>query len=86
MTMFGPVLLFFLLGLAAGLLRSELRMPAAGYDLVRMLLLLAIGLNGGMELARQPIGDLALQTFAVIVMGALLPLLAFACLSKGDLK
>lgn len=80
MTMLDPVLLFFLLGLAAGLLRSELHMPAAVYDLVSMLLLLAIGLKGDMELAWQPIGDLALQTFAVIVMGALLPLLAFPVL------
>jgi hypothetical protein len=78
--MLDPVLLFFLLGLAAGLLRSELRLPAAVYDLVSMLLLLAIGLKGGIELARQPFGELALQALAVIAMGALLPLLAFPVL------
>ena len=74
--MLDPVLLFFLLGVTAGLLRSELRLPAAVYDLVSMLLLLAIGLKGGIELARQPFGELALQALAVIAMGALLPLLA----------
>ncbi len=47
MSTFDPVLLFFLLGLAAGLLRSELRLPAAVYELVSMLLLLSIGLKGG---------------------------------------
>lgn len=78
--MHDPVLLFFLLGLAAGLLRSELRLPAAVYDLVSMLLLLSIGLKGGIELARQPFGELALQALAVIAMGALLPLLAFPVL------
>jgi len=78
--MLDPVLLFFLLGLAAGLLRSELRLPAAVYDLVSMLLLLTIGLKGGIELARQPFGELALQTFAVIAMGVSLPLLAFPVL------
>lgn len=78
--MLDPALLFFLLGLAAGLLRSELRLPAAVYDLVSMLLLLSIGLKGGIELARQPFGELALQTLAVIAMGALLPLLAFPVL------
>lgn len=80
MSMLDPVLMFFLLGLAAGLLRSELRLPAAVYDLVSMLLLLAIGLKGGIELARQPFGELALQALAVIAMGALLPLLAFPVL------
>ena len=80
MSVIDPVLLFFLLGLAAGLLRSELRLPAAVYDLVSMLLLLSIGLKGGIELARQPFGELALHALAVIAMGALLPLLAFPVL------
>jgi len=75
-----PVMLFFLLGLVAGLLRSELRLPAAVYDLVSMLLLLSIGLKGGMELARQPLGELAIQSLAVMTMGAFLPLLAFPVL------
>lgn len=75
-----PVLLFFILGLTAGLLRSELRLPAPVYELVSMLLLLAIGLKGGIELARQPFGELAGQALAVMIMGALLPLLAFPVL------
>ncbi len=80
MSTFDPVLLFFLFGLAAGLMRSELRLPAAVYELVSMLLLLAIGLKGGIELARQPFGDLALQAIAVIAMGVMLPLVAFPVL------
>ncbi len=78
--MIDPVLMFFLLGLGAGLLRSELRLPAAVYDLVSMLLLLSIGLKGGIELARQPFGGLAIQALGVIAMGLLLPLLAFPVL------
>ena len=42
-----PVILFFLLGAFAGLARAELRLPAAIYDFVSTLLLLAIGLKGG---------------------------------------
>lgn len=75
-----PVLLFFLLGVAAGLLRSELRLPSAVYELVSMLLLLSIGLKGGVELGKQPVGDVALHTLAVMAMGALLPLIAFPVL------
>ncbi|MFN2327213.1 MAG: sodium-dependent bicarbonate transport family permease, partial [Gemmatimonadales bacterium] len=73
-------MLFFLLGLTAGLLKSELRLPAALYEFVTILLLLAIGLKGGVELARQPIGPLLPQMLAVVVMGAALTLLAFPIL------
>lgn len=75
-----PIILFFLLGLVAGLLRSELRLPAAVYELVSILLLLAIGLKGGAELARQTLHDLLPQILAVTAMGFLLPLLAFPLL------
>lgn len=75
-----PIILFFLLGLGAGLLRSELRLPAAVYELVSMLLLLAIGMKGGVELAKQPFSLLLPQIIAVMAMGLLLPLVAFPVL------
>lgn len=75
-----PVILFFVLGVAAGLMRSELRLPAPVYELVSMLLLLSIGLKGGVELARQPALDLMPQIAAVTVMGIVLTLLAFPLL------
>lgn len=61
MHMIDAVILFFLLGLVAGLLRSKLRLPAASYDFVSILLLLAIGLKGGVELAKQPFAELLPQ-------------------------
>ncbi|ULQ47026.1 sodium-dependent bicarbonate transport family permease [Flagellatimonas centrodinii] len=75
-----PVVLFFVLGAVAGLLRSDLRLPSAVYDFVTMLLLLAIGLKGGVELSRQPLLTLAPQMLAVVAMGLLLPLLAYPVL------
>lgn len=75
-----PVILFFLLGLAAGLMKSELRLPAAIYEFVSILLLLAIGLKGGVELARQPFIDLLPDILAALLMGVLLPLVAFPVL------
>ena len=45
-----PVILFFLFGLVAGLLRSELKLPSALYDSLSIFLLLAIGLKGGQGL------------------------------------
>ena len=75
-----PVVLFFALGLAAGLARSELRLPSAIYEFLTVLLLLAIGLKGGVELSRQSLGTLAPQILAVIVMGLVLPLIAYPLL------
>jgi hypothetical protein len=86
-TSLDPVLLFFILGLTAGLMRADVRLPSAIYELISMLLLLTIGLKGGVELARQPVGSLAFQALAVIAMGAVLPLLAFPVLRHvGRLK
>ncbi len=45
-----------------------------------MLVLLSIGLKGGIELAMQPFGALALQALAVMAIGVLLPLVAFPVL------
>lgn len=80
MTSLDPVVLFFVLGLAAGLARSELRLPSAIYDFLTVLLLLAIGLKGGVELSRQSLGTLAPQMLAVILMGLVLPLIAYPLL------
>ena len=80
MSTFDPVLLFFLFGLTAGLLRSELRLPGPVYELISLLLLLSIGLKGGIELGKQPFLNLGLQALAVMMMGALLPLFAFPVL------
>jgi len=75
-----PIILFFLLGLVAGLLRSELRLPSSVYEFVSILLLLAIGLKGGVELARQPFLDLLPDILAALAMGVFLPLVAFPVL------
>ncbi len=75
-----PVIWFFLLGLIAGLLRSDLRLPPAIYELLSMLLLMTIGLKGGVELAQQPFAGVVPQMVAVLLMGITLPLLLFPVL------
>jgi len=82
-----PVVLFFLLGLIAGLARSDLRLPAAIYEFLTVVLLLGIGLKGGVELSRQSLHLLGPQMLAVVLMGILLPLLAYPVLRYiGRLK
>jgi uncharacterized protein len=75
-----PVVLFFVFGLVAGLLRSELKLPPALYETLSILLLLAIGLHGGVELAEQASPALLWQMVAVLLMGVMLPLIAFPLL------
>ena len=74
------VILFFLFGLAAGLLRSELKLPAALYESLSVFLLLTIGLKGGEGLASQPVLPLLPQLGAVILLGVLQTLIAFGAL------
>ena len=75
-----PVVLFFVFGLVAGLLKSELKLPAALYETLSIILLLAIGLHGGVELAEQASVQLLGQAGLVLLLGIGLPLLAFALL------
>ena len=75
-----PVILFFVLGLVAGLAKSDLRLPPAIYDLLSTLLLITIGLKGGVELARSPLAGLLPQVAGVLAIGLVLPLLVFPVL------
>ena len=75
-----PVVMFFVLGLAAGLARTELKLPAALYDTLTILLLLGIGLHGGVELAAEASPSLLGKTLAVMILGCALPLIGFPLL------
>jgi hypothetical protein len=75
-----PVVLFFLLGLAAGLAKSDLKLPSALYETLSVFLLLAIGIKGGLELAKQPILQVLPQAMLVLLMGCLIPLLIYPLL------
>lgn len=74
------VVLFFLLGLAARIAGSDLRLPEALYEALSIFLLLAIGIKGGVELAGQPLATVGPQGLAVIGLGALITLVAFPIL------
>ncbi len=78
--MIDVVVLFFLLGLLAGLARSELKLPAALYDSLSVFLMISIGLKGGEGLAKQALAPLLPQLALVILLGIILTLLAFALL------
>jgi hypothetical protein len=77
-----PVVLFFLLGVGARLLRSDLRLPEAMYEGLSIYLLLSIGLRGGTELAKEHVLTLLPQALSVVAMGLTLPLVAYPVLLR----
>ena len=77
-TILSPVVLFFVLGLAAGLAKSDITFPEAVSKGLAIYLMMAIGLKGGFEMAAS---GLTGTVIAVMVCGVLLsfalPAIAF---------
>ncbi|MED5389445.1 MAG: sodium-dependent bicarbonate transport family permease [Pseudomonadota bacterium] len=74
------VVLFFVLGLAAGTLKVRLPFPGGLYQSLTLFLLLAIGLKGGAALAEHASLRIVWQSLLVVGFGITLPLLAFPLL------
>ena len=75
-----PIILFFILGVVLGTSKSEVRLPSQIYDFISIILLLSIGLKGGIELAKQPFSAMLPQIIIVLLVGFILPILAFPLL------
>jgi hypothetical protein len=67
--MIDVVILFFIFGLTAGLLRADLKLPSALYESLSLVLLLTIGLKGGEGLAQQALKPLLPQLGLVMLLG-----------------
>ena len=74
------VVMFFILGLVAGILRSDLAIPKATYDTLSLLLMLTIGLKGGMVLHGNLSWQLLPEMGSVMLLGALIPLMLYPIL------
>jgi uncharacterized protein len=80
-TLSSPVILFFILGLVAAFLRSELTIPEAVAKGLSIYLMIAIGLKGGVAVAKTGFSGEMLAVLAVgITASFAFPLLAFAAL------
>lgn len=77
-----PVILFFLLGLFARIVKSDLRLPDSLYETLSIFLLLAIGIKGGIELSQQPWLTLLPQALAVIGLSLMIPVLLYPVLRR----
>lgn len=76
------IILFFGLGAFAGLVRADLKLPTGLYDSLSIYLLLALGLKGGVELARFPLAQVLGQAVPIVSIGLLLPLLCYPILRR----
>jgi uncharacterized protein len=74
------VVFFFLLGVFARLVGSDLKLPEALYETLSIYLLLAIGLKGGIELSKQPLAALAPQVLACVALSFVIPFLLYPLL------
>lgn len=76
-----PVVLFFALGLFAAIARSDLTIPEAVAKGLAIYLMMAIGLKGGVEVAKQGLtAKLVLTVAAGAILSFVLPFLAYAIL------
>ncbi|MCC5796811.1 MAG: sodium-dependent bicarbonate transport family permease [Methylophaga sp.] len=76
------VVMFFLLGLLAGVVKSDLTIPREAYDVLSLLLMLTIGLKGGMALHGNLSWSLVPELAAVAMLGVMIPLILFPLLLK----
>jgi hypothetical protein len=78
-----PAVLFFALGLAAALLRSDLKFPEALYVTLTIYLLTALGFKGGVAISEAGLATVLLPALAAMLLGALIPLWTYPLLRFG---
>lgn len=70
-----PIILAFVFGIVANLLRSDLKVPDTIFTALAIYFLFGIGLKGGFELSTNPWHTVFLPLAATILLGALLPVI-----------
>ena len=77
-----PIVLAFVLGIVAGLIKSELELPDAVLKLLSIYLLLSIGLKGGVELAKTSFAEVGALIGVAVALTVAIPLAAFLVLRR----
>lgn len=77
-----PMVLFFILGAVAALVRSDLAVPREVTASLALYLMMAVGFRGGAELAHGGLSGAAIgAALAAVALGVLLPCIAYAILT-----
>ncbi len=78
-----PTLLFFLLGILAAIVRSDLEIPRSSSKFISLYLLFAIGFKGGQELAHSEFGsEIVYSILFGLAISSLIPLYTFFILKR----
>lgn len=78
-----PALLFFVLGILAVYLKSDLEIPANSSKFISLYLLFAIGFKGGQELAQEPFtAEIGWSLLFGIAISMIIPIYCFFILRK----
>ncbi len=78
-----PTLLFFLLGIVARLVKSDLEIPPSTIKFISLYLLFSIGFKGGQELAHEDLnGQVTLELVFGMAIASAIPFYAFFLLKK----
>ncbi len=77
-----PMVLCYVLGLAAGVLGSDLRVPKQLYEALTIYLLFAVGFKGGIEIAESGLISMIVPAIASIILGLFIPLYCYPILRR----
>ena len=80
--LFSPPVLFFVMGMVAGLVRSDLKVPEVMGTAMLIFLLTAIGLDGGIGIYKVGIGSILVPAAAAIILGIGIVLLSYTVLRR----
>ncbi|RUO48024.1 sodium-dependent bicarbonate transport family permease [Pseudidiomarina donghaiensis] len=76
------VIAFFMLGLIAGVVKSDLKVPGQIYEILSILLMLSIGIKGGLALHSDYQSVVWLHLLAIMALGLVIPLIVLPILYK----
>ena len=82
LNLLSPITLAFALGILARMVRSEFSLPKDIYAGLGIYLLFALGLKGGVELAKVPLGGILLPILATLALGCIRPLTSYVALRR----
>lgn len=78
-----PAVLFFVFGVLAGLVKSNLEIPPQISRFLSLYLLMALGLKGGFALAKSGVGgEIALTLGCAVILAIIVPLLGYSLLKR----
>ena len=80
---FDPAILFFIFGILAGSMKSNLEIPPQISRFLSLYLLMALGLKGGFALAQTGLtSDVAISLSAALGLAMLVPMLGYLLLRR----